>query len=87
MALPCNPFFKPCSFPSMFRLLAAQFGLMLALQVHQLTVMVVLHGLDFILQPLYGFLVRGNFATQILYFIFQGFRFPRSPISYLTKII
>ena len=42
-------------------------------QLHQLTAMVVLYGLDFILQPFDGFLVRGNLTAQILYFIFQGF--------------
>ena len=48
-------------------------------QFHQFPVMVTLYGLDFILQPLNGFLVRGNLIAQILYFIFQGFRFPGSP--------
>lgn len=49
MILPCNPVFKPCGLLCMFRLLAAQLGLVLTFQVHQFTVMVALHGLDFTL--------------------------------------
>ena len=73
MALPCNPFFKPCCFLCIFRFLTVQFGPVFGLQLYQLTAMVVLYGLDFILQPFNGFLVRGNLTAQILYFIFQGF--------------
>ena len=49
MTLPCNLVFKPCGFLCMFRFLAVQFGPVLGLQLHQLTTMVVLYGLDFIL--------------------------------------
>lgn len=79
MALPCNPVFKPCGFLCMFRFLAVQFGPVFGLQLHQFTAVVVLYGLDSVLQLLDSFLVRGNLTAQILYFIFQGFRFPGSP--------
>ena len=73
MVLPCNMFFKPCRFLRMRSLPAVKFRLVLCLQFHPFTVMVALHGLDFILQPLDGFLMRGNLTAQILDFIFQGF--------------
>lgn len=79
MALPCNPVLESCCFLCMFRFLAVQFGPVFGLQLHQFTAMVILYGLDFILQPFDGFLVRGNLTAQILYFIFQGFRFSGSP--------
>ena len=79
MALPCNPVLESRSFLCMFRFLAVQFGPVFGLQLHQLKAVVVLYGLDFILQPFDGFLVRGNLTAQILYFIFQGFRFSGSP--------
>ena len=60
----------------MFRFLAVLFGLVLSLQRHQFPAVVILHGLDFILQLPNGFLVRGNLLAQIFYFIFQVFRFP-----------
>ena len=47
--------------------------------------MVALHGLYFTLQPLDGFLVRGNLITQILDFSFQGFRLTRSPTDSSTQ--
>jgi len=73
MVLPSNPIFKSCGFLRMLCLLAVQFGLVLTLQLHQFTVMVALHCLDFTLQPLDSVLVRGNLITQILNFAFQSF--------------
>ena len=73
MILPCNPFLESCCLLCMFRFLAVQFRPVFSLQLHQFTAMVVLYGLDFILQPFNGFLVCGNLTAQILYFIFQGF--------------
>lgn len=67
MALPCNPVLESRSFLCMFRFLAVQFGPVFGLQLHQFTAVVVLYGLDFILQPFNGFLVRGNLTVQILY--------------------
>ncbi len=76
MALPCNPVLKTYGFLCMFRFLAVQFGPMFILQLHQFTAVVVLYGLDFILQPFNGFLVCGNFSMQIIYFTFEDFDFP-----------
>lgn len=66
MALPCNPVLESCCFLCMFRFLAVQFGQVFGLQLHQFTAMVILYGLDFILQPFDGFLVRGNLTAQHL---------------------
>lgn len=73
MALPCNPVFKSCSFLCMFRFLAVQSKPVVGFQLHQLTAVVVLYGLDFTMQPFDGSLVCRNLTAQILYFIFQGF--------------
>lgn len=71
MILPCNPIFEPCGLLGMLCLLTVQFGLVLTIQLHQFSLMVALHSLNFTLQPLNGFLVRGNLVTQILDFSFQ----------------
>ena len=71
--------------PRVFSFLAVQFGLVLGFQLHQFTLMFILHSLDFILQPPDGFLMRGNLVTQILDFTFQGFRLARSPTDSGTQ--
>lgn len=49
MPLPCNPVFEPRCFLRMRSLPTVKFRLVLGLQFHPFTVMVVLHGLDFTL--------------------------------------
>jgi hypothetical protein len=59
VVLPRNPIFEPRGFLRMRSLPAVEFRQVLGFQFHPFTVMVVLHGLDFTLQPLNGFLMRG----------------------------